>query len=182
MNSGVYEKVETFKTERMRSPVFNVFISGQKYGGGFKNPVKDIPNGSPVLFESKTNERGYLELVSIQVAPGAVVQTASQTSITPPSQTLPSQTHLIGTGTDYTKIDRRDMVGDAIEVVKAFYSHPHGPKKVPSLAELVFKVVTVADHFVAYIQTGTVEPLSPEEIARMKEIKDAATEPVEEGK
>jgi hypothetical protein len=151
-----------------------VTIDGKSYNV-FKNLAAGLIPGQQVEYGTSQNGQ-YTNLTSL-VAVGntaPVPQTVPVVAPAIPFLTTPAPTVLVpsnGNGKDtYITVDRREALRIASELVIARISAPNGPKQTPQLARMLAEVTALADHLVAYVQTGTAEPLSAEEVAKLKEV------------
>jgi transcriptional regulator GlxA family with amidase domain len=81
-----------------------------------------------------------------------------------------SQSGVPSRAEQFITVDRREALRIASELVVARINHPNGPQSTPQLARMLAEVSALADHLVSYIQTGVTEPLSAEEVQKLREV------------
>jgi len=161
---GKYEGVETRtgNTNGRNWTMYSLLINGRKIGIGFNNKiVADVPVGQNVKLGVSKDAKGYWKVDTIEKVDTLPVE--SQTEVSRPVQ---------GPGRPEVQLQivRQTAIKVAADVVNATYAD--GARKIKAVARIQ-QTVVLADHLVAYILTGNIDPLNEEQVKKFEEaLKD----------
>jgi hypothetical protein len=166
--TGIFEGVEKKSAKDLgktgKWTLYTALVSGKKYGLGFDGKlVEDMPTGQPVKVQIEKNDKGYWQLISIEKIDELPVSPQ-----TPVSAAVGHSTGSNTGGVDYSQVDRREALKVACEVVNATFNSPHAKKNLND-AGRVNRIVAWADHFVKYIQTGSIDPVNADLVKKLEE-------------